>query len=549
MLLHKKLTVIIFVVVMFTVFCVFLASNFVIGDYLNTTQTQYQKGLVASITNDIDTFENILESIESRWDKELEASLPTLAQQLFNVSKTDPQQVQDIIETFKETSNVSDVYLIDSNLVITASTLSTEVGLDMRSFSKQYTSMLLNLLNAGKVVTHRMTHATDTGVLKKYGYFSLPGSNIIVNADITVKARLATESNEQLSRFLFGDYVTNLENKYQMIKSIDLILLSERDAYSLFFEGRKIDSNLARMLWQDELPVQTNPNLLQLPIELESYKDLGFKTVLKIEFDPSPIETIQAQLIMQLLVIAFLVTLLAYLLLQLTIRKFVLVRFIDLLTQINVKQVGDKNQINVAGNDEITQVGNAVNSLMMSFESQLQENKKLLEISNTDSLTELSNRRHFDEIMEIEWAQAQRDKSDLTIIMLDIDSFKAFNDTYGHENGDVCLKSLARFIKQQLNRPRDFAARYGGEEFMCLLPETDAKGAKLAAVNICQGIRSLQIKHETSGVAEYVTASLGCLTVNGRHELDIKDLINKVDLALYEAKNSGRNTISLVTIV
>ncbi|MFT7504923.1 MAG: diguanylate cyclase (GGDEF)-like protein [Gammaproteobacteria bacterium] len=543
MFLHRKLSVILSLIVVFTIVCIYFSSAFVIDIYLKSNKDQYQRGLISSISNDINTFEIILETVERSWDEELQAALPILAARIAKIPKRDSQQLQAAIDTFKDEFNLSDVYLISSDLTVVAATLQDEVGLDMTSFSQEYTSMLRALLNQGEVLTHRVSHATRTGILKKYGYLSLPGSNLIVNADINVKQRLESESNTQLSRFLFGDYVKNLEVKYNIIKSIDLVLVSQQDAFSLFFEDRKIDTKTANQFYFGEPSEQTDDSIFLIPIVLESYEALGLKTILKIEFDQSPIEKVQNDLIIQLTTIAVVVILLAYLLLQFFIRKFVLERFIDLLAQINNKQGGDENQIIVRGKDEIAQVAKAVNTLMLSFEQQLSQNKVLLAISNTDSLTELSNRRHFDEKMEVEWSQATRNQSTFSIVMIDIDRFKLFNDAYGHEEGDKCLKLVAQCIKQQLKRPRDFVARYGGEEFMCLLPDTDEAGAIIAANNICDGIRKLHITHGASNVPEYITASLGCLTVNGLHSFNIKQLLSQVDILLYEAKNTGRNKI------
>lgn len=541
MLLHRKLSVILSVIVIITIACICISTVLVINTYLTINKQQYQEALISNISKDIDTFEQILASVEKDWDDELKVSLPILASRIENVSKRDPQKMQAVLNSFKLEFNLSNVYIISKDLTVVASTLPAEIGLDMSSFSPIYTELLRGLLNQGVVNTHRMSHATNTGILKKYGYYSLPNSDLIMNADITVKERLQDEDNAELSRFLFGDYVENLENKYPIINSIDLVLVSQRDAFSLFYEGRKIEAGLAEQFYSQDPSLLSNESLVIIPIELDSYSALGFKTILKIEFDTSPIQNIQSDLIKQLVMIAILIILLAYLLLQYSIRKFVIKGFINLLQQINNKQVGDDNKIVVDTKDEIAQVASAVNTLMMRFEEQLKENKKLLEISNTDSLTELSNRRHLDQKMAIEWAQAKRVKSTLSIIMIDIDKFKAFNDTYGHEAGDKCLKAVANNIKQQLNRPRDFVARFGGEEFMCLLPNTDQAGAILAANNIREGIYNLRITHDTSSVSDYITASVGCLTINSDHSFSIERLLTEVDVLLYEAKNSGRN--------
>lgn len=543
MLLHRKLSVIILAVVVFTIGGVYVSSSVIIKSYIAKNKQQYEQALIASIAKDIETFEQILASVEQRWDAELSSTLPLISARIANAPKQDSESMQALLYELRDQYQFSNLYLINNKLTIVAATLEEEIGLDMSSFSQDYTNLLTTLLNQGSVQTHRVSHATGTGILKKYGYFSAPGSNVILNADINVKDRLRSENDDKLSRFLFGDYVTNLEKKYAMIKSIDLLLISKQDAFSLFFEGRKVDKALASLFYSKEIAKRSTETVLYMPVVLESYESLGFKTILKIEFDPSPFKKIQSDFIIQLITISIVMILLAYIILGMFIRKFVLSRFVDLLAQINKKQFGDDNNIQVRGNDEISQIGNAINTLMQKFEQQLAKNKQLLVLSNTDSLTALSNRRHFDEQMQIEWAHAQREQTNVTIIMLDIDNFKEFNDTYGHEQGDECLRQVAGIIKQQLNRPRDFVARYGGEEFLCLLPETGETGAQLAVTRIREALHALAIEHKASAVASYVTASYGCLTVNGHHDGNIRALLQRVDELLYQAKNSGRNKV------
>ena len=136
-------------------------------------------------------------------------------------------------------------------------------------------------------------------------------------------------------------------------------------------------------------------------------------------------------------------------------------------------------------------------------------NDQLEALSQRDSLTHLYNRQTFNELAEQQWGLAKRQQTPLSIIMLDIDNFKLFNDTYGHPAGDECLKKIATAILTALRRPTDILARYGGEEFIALLPNTDLEGATLVSENICRTIFELQLPHRTSTTAPVVTASVG----------------------------------------
>jgi diguanylate cyclase (GGDEF)-like protein/PAS domain S-box-containing protein len=170
-------------------------------------------------------------------------------------------------------------------------------------------------------------------------------------------------------------------------------------------------------------------------------------------------------------------------------------------------------------------------------------NQKLEALSITDGLTSLANRRHFDEILKQEYDRHARSGTPLSLILLDIDYFKPFNDTYGHVKGDDCLRAVAGVIAGCTNRTMDLAARYGGEEFACILPMTDSQGAIAIAESIRQSIQALAIPHTGSKVAEVVTASLGVMAVCFLTHQSVVDILSHVDSLLYQAKSSGRNRV------
>ena len=178
-------------------------------------------------------------------------------------------------------------------------------------------------------------------------------------------------------------------------------------------------------------------------------------------------------------------------------------------------------------------------------ESALEEsNRKLEKLSITDGLTGIANRRHFDAVLATEYARHARHRSKLSLIMLDIDHFKAFNDCYGHVAGDECLRQIGRVLADNATRASDLPARYGGEEFVCILPETNADGAVTIAEKIRHSIQELAISHERSSVAECVTASLGVVSVVCTSEGSPVDIVTKADELLYVAKSKGRNRVA-----
>jgi diguanylate cyclase (GGDEF)-like protein len=171
------------------------------------------------------------------------------------------------------------------------------------------------------------------------------------------------------------------------------------------------------------------------------------------------------------------------------------------------------------------------------------DNHKLEKLTINDGLTGISNRRHFDQYIETSWKSSSRSGKPLSLIMADIDYFKAYNDNYGHLAGDDCLTKVARTIEYTVKRPLDLAARYGGEEFAVILPETDKNDAMKVAEEIKKNILDLALAHEHSKAAPFVTLSLGVATITASDENSVEELIDLSDKALYEAKSKGRNTI------
>jgi len=167
--------------------------------------------------------------------------------------------------------------------------------------------------------------------------------------------------------------------------------------------------------------------------------------------------------------------------------------------------------------------------------------KELETLSRTDALTGIANRRCFDERLKAEWKRAIREKTPLSLMMVDIDHFKLFNDRYGHVVGDNCLINVASALEKSLYRPDDLVARYGGEEFVIILPNTN--NINTPAENCRFSIENLRIPHETSDTSQYVTISIGAVTLTPDNQSELIEFTDKADRALYEAKASGRNKV------
>lgn len=169
-------------------------------------------------------------------------------------------------------------------------------------------------------------------------------------------------------------------------------------------------------------------------------------------------------------------------------------------------------------------------------------NQELKRLSSSDGLTGIANRRFFDEYLSVEWRRARRNTTSLALLMCDVDHFKLFNDTYGHQAGDDCLRQVAHSINAYLERPSDIVSRYGGEEFAVILPETIAGGALFVAEKIRHAVHELSIPHSSSPDGR-VTVSIGLASLIPDAETTPGNLIQLADKALYRAKELGRDRV------
>jgi diguanylate cyclase (GGDEF)-like protein len=185
----------------------------------------------------------------------------------------------------------------------------------------------------------------------------------------------------------------------------------------------------------------------------------------------------------------------------------------------------------------------AVVETLRDITQQKEAQMALQRLATKDGLTGIANRRCFDEALAAEWHRAQRDQTSVALVLIDVDHFKRYNDTYGHQKGDDCLKNVASAMEEKLFRPADLVARYGGEEFVILMPNTDIAGARLVAERIVNHIYEQAIPHETSDIG-LVSISAGVAASIPAPNLGADRLLAAADSALYAAKHAGRNRVS-----
>lgn len=170
-------------------------------------------------------------------------------------------------------------------------------------------------------------------------------------------------------------------------------------------------------------------------------------------------------------------------------------------------------------------------------------NAALENLARIDGLTQVANRRTFDETLTREWLRLAREKGPLSLVLCDIDCFKKYNDHYGHQAGDECLRQVARILNSCAKRPADMLARYGGEEFVFLLPRTPLEGARILAEKARREVERMGLRHETSVVKPVVTLSLGAASLVPSACCEPEMLVRSADQALYRAKETGRNRV------
>lgn len=198
---------------------------------------------------------------------------------------------------------------------------------------------------------------------------------------------------------------------------------------------------------------------------------------------------------------------------------------------------------------ELREAGQRLIRLVEARTAELAERTQQLQVANDllqylatiDDLTSIANARRFRVVLAQEWQRARRARAPISLLMVDVDLFKRFNDTLGHQRGDECLVRVAGVLRETTSRAGDLAARYGGEEFVLLLPDTPADGARGLAEAVRAGVEALGIPHPDSAIGPYVTVSVGVATADPTAGNAAADLIGAADRALYAAKNDGRN--------
>lgn len=293
---------------------------------------------------------------------------------------------------------------------------------------------------------------------------------------------------------------------------------------------------LPEVEWQHEqLPIEY---LLVGDDERPAYRLIGMEDVQQLYQDMRSNQVITTT---AFIIITFIILLL----LLLVLNRGVFQPLKRILRGIEHYHEGDLDtRIQPSGLSDLFTLGETFNNMIEQIRHDMNE---LERHSNIDGLTGLGNRRYFEQRLQEEWSRAIRKQCPISILFIDIDYFKRYNDHYGHLQGDDCLRRVAEAIQHAVKRDVDVAARYGGEEFIIMLPETDLSGAEQVARELQQAIRKLHIEHKDSNVEPFVTLSIGIASHIPRFPEKAEELLHSADMALYQAKNRGRNRIGKPT--
>jgi diguanylate cyclase (GGDEF)-like protein len=384
--------------------------------------------------------------------------------------------------------------------------LSSVFALLLYSIDSDSTSMFQESRVA--IVDQQEKRQAINGMMRAARERSLIIFSIYSEPDVFVRLELSEQFNEEAERFTASYALLSQSHlSYGQQLALDEVLQlvrgtapKLRETVSLFLEEK--DELAVELMFQEVLPNHT-----EIMSKLDVMQDVMDVEVEGQLQDLQELQNSTRLHVSQLLILFAVVFVIAIVLFQLRARA----------REINLERQVEKRTRELS-----------------------EANTSLKRLSEIDPLTELANRRLYEQCLEEDINHMVRAKSPMSLMLIDIDHFKMYNDHYGHDTGDVTLKAVAQVIKKMFPRKTDLAARFGGEEFVALLPATDAKGAYQLAEKIREGIEALAIKHEFSITTDVVTVSIGIACLESA-ELNKADLVRCADKALYKAKDSGRN--------
>lgn len=547
---------------------------FFVGKYEVETQINSQVEHVhQQVRERFTLFDELIANDERELHKRARRALLRLSDLLLH-DKFDPQDWDaDRLTELSEEYGVDAIYIIDKDTRVIATNFLPDLGFQLGTISEAFDQHLRRMFGTGRLEIDRINVSSKTGALQVYAYYAPVGSDYIVEVSYDVKKFLTNTHSSRYVDFLFGDFFTELEKTNPMLDKVDVYLVNNYAAFPFLQNTAPIDL--------DDLPQIPQKGVITRGDEYQivhhfSRANLNRTTlhsaeflVIRSTFNLTPIYSFMNKFLL-ISVVAILVLLgIAFFVLSFLFDKWILRRIFRIIAALERSADGDyADQIIISTRDELGLISEHINSmnrriakrdvelrearntlekrvhertqdLQQEVEARKKAETKLIEQASTDPLTQVMNRRAFDERARAEIERSHRYNHKLALILLDIDHFKQINDQYGHQFGDRVLIDLAGLISPCL-RVADSLCRHGGEEFIIMLPETD----ETTAEHIGERLRSTIANHIISDEDESlsVTASFGVTTWR-REESDIQPAISRADKAMYHAKAQGRNKV------
>lgn len=549
---------------------------FVVGQHEFDLQVDQQVNNVhKQVRERFRVFDELIANDERELHKQARRALLRLSEVLdyehFDPADWDPQRLQKLSDEYK----VDAIYVIDRSTKVIATNFIPDLGFELGTISTPFKAYINQLYGTGRIEVDRINVSSQTGILQLYAYYAPLNSDYIIEVSYDVKNHLTRSHSSRYVNFMFGDFFTELAKTNPMLEKVDIYLVNNYAAFPFLDNTPPIKTEeLPEIPTEGVITVKGKHNILhhysRADLKRSNLHSADY-LVIRSTFNLSSIYHLMHKFLGISLVVILIVLGLAFLLISFLFDKWIIRRIFRIIAALERSADGDYSDQIVSGRkDELGLISDHINSmnrrislrdeelhearlhlehrvvertadLQQQIEARKQAEKKLIALASTDPLTQVLNRRAFDEQALTEIERAHRHNRPLALILLDIDHFKKVNDRYGHKYGDQVLVDIAKLIQPCL-RTTDYLCRHGGEEFIVLLPETRPEQAVQLAERLREEIENCQIFSDQQHFS--VTASFGVSTWE-RHESDIQSATHRADNAMYEAKRLGRNRVIL----
>ncbi len=512
------------------------------------------------------TFDLLLAEQEKALDERLEHILPETVAAL-EARNEDPSGTPvSFLNTLCRRYGYDHLYIIDSRGVVVNTNFAPDLGLDLSNVGSNTEAMLQRLYGSGEVFSDRFNVSIQTGVLRKYAYYSPPGADYILEASFGLRKYVERQSGTRLAEFIFDEQFHLPGTANDRVRALDAFIANDFASWSLTKSGATLPADIREAFVfesVDEVRREKGDRI----VVYERYPRIGGASgqneslITKVAYDIGPRRQLLQRIFFMAAALAAVFGLLAFLLAASFFQRWLIKPVRTIADRLGEVAQGRFRPLKTTGVPELDVITRGINDMQQEIEqrqadlirtnemletrvrertAELQAlNEDLSRLADTDALTEVATRRVFFERGAVELARIKRMGTPLSAALMDIDHFKSVNDSFGHEMGDRVLKALGEILKDEL-RKTDVAARLGGEEFGLLLVGSDVNTAREVLERIRSRIAGTVVR--TGEEKTSVTVSIGL--VECVESDDMISALRRADKSLYEAKRTGRNRIA-----